>query len=208
MNSRRRIQLSQGLKTGLNLAHWKVVGCELHPKRTSRLTISLTREWLGPADIASLIRAMVSRRQLAIAACHGGGEHREQEEQGRFCPEVAADTTDGVRRRSKSGIAFERITPANYRHRWGYREQGDDEEGRDLRPEEYVDPVIGPAFGRNGSPDEANDDNHAGKDAVPVIDTADADDFVALYVQGHGADLEGENAGKLEHQQVMHDRQH
>jgi hypothetical protein len=26
----------------------------------------------------------VSRRQLAIAACHGGGEHREQEEQGRY----------------------------------------------------------------------------------------------------------------------------
>jgi len=49
----------------------------------------------------------------------------------------------------------------------GYREQADDEEGRDLRPEEYVDLVIGPAFGRNGSPDEANDDNHAGKDAVP-----------------------------------------
>ena len=64
------------------------------------------------------IRATVSRRQLAIAACHGGGEHREQEEQGRFRPEVAADATDGVRRRSKSGIAFQRIAPANYRNRW------------------------------------------------------------------------------------------
>jgi hypothetical protein len=55
------------------------------------------------------------RRQLAIAARHGGGEHREQEEQGRFRPEVAADATDGVRRRSKSGIALQRIAPANYR---------------------------------------------------------------------------------------------
>src|SRR5215471_19183866 len=96
--------------------------------------------------------ATVSGRQLAIAACHEGGEHREQEEQDRFRPEVAADATDGVRRRSKSGIAFECIAPANYRDRWGYREQGDDDEGRDLRPEEYVELVIGPAFRRDASP--------------------------------------------------------
>ena len=50
-----------------------------------------------------------------------------------------------------------------------------------LRPEEYVDLVIGPAFGRDASPDEANDDNHAGEDTVPVINVADAEDFVALH---------------------------
>ena len=62
------------------------------------------------------------RRQLAIAARHGGGEHRDQQEQGRFRPEVAADATDGIRRWSKSGVAFQRITPANDRHRWDKRE--------------------------------------------------------------------------------------
>jgi hypothetical protein len=51
-------------------------------------------------------------RQLAIAACHSGGKHREQEEQGRFGPEVTADATDGVRCRSKGGITFQRIAPA------------------------------------------------------------------------------------------------
>jgi len=71
-----------------------------------------------PSCRRRFIRATVSRRQFAIAACHGGGERREQEEQGRFRPEVAADATDGARRRGKSGIAFQRIAPANYRHRW------------------------------------------------------------------------------------------
>jgi hypothetical protein len=79
--------------------------------------------------------------QLAIAARHDGGEHREQQEEGRFRPEVAADATDSVHRRNKSGVAFERLAPANYRHRWDHREQGDHEEGRDLCPEEYVDLV-------------------------------------------------------------------
>src|ERR1700747_3715791 len=119
-------------------------------------------------------RFTVSGRPLAIAAVHGGGEHRKQEKQGRFRPEVAANATDGVRRRSKSGIAFQRIAPANYRHRWDNREQPDDEEGRDLRPEEYVDLVIGPALGRDGGPGEANDDSHEGKDAVPVLAPADS----------------------------------
>ena len=58
-------------------------------------------------------RVAVSRRQLTITACHGGSEHREQEEQGRFRPEVAADATDGVGRWSKSGIPFQCIAPAN-----------------------------------------------------------------------------------------------
>ena len=113
---------------------------------------------------------------------------------------VTANATDGVRRWSKSGIAFQRLAPANYRHRWNNREQADDDEGRDLRPEEYVELVIGPALGRDIGPDEANDDNHDGKYAVPVINATDAEDFVALHGQARGADLEGENAGKHEHQ--------
>jgi hypothetical protein len=119
------------------------------------------------------------------------GEHREQEKQSRFRPELAADATDGVGRWSKSRILFQRIAPANHRRRRGNREQADDEKGRDIRPEEYVDHLIGSAFGRGGGPDEPNEDNHGGK---KVIDTADSEDFVALHGQAHGADLEGENA--------------
>ncbi len=143
-------------------------------------------------------------REDAIAAGHRSGEGRDEGEERHLGPQITSDASDVRCGREEGGVRFQRPAPANDLYRRNDREQADHGEGRDLGPKESVDLVIGPALGGVDRAREADHKDRHGEDAVPVVNARNAQNVFARHGQANDADLESQDTGEEENQEVVH----
>src|SRR5450432_1413690 len=97
--------------------------------------------------------------KTAITARHGRGEDRKQHKKRHFRPEKLPHFADLRWCGQESRIDRQSPAPADNRQSRRNRQQPDDREGSDLRPEEQVDGIIGPTLGGDNRAGESDHDD-------------------------------------------------
>jgi hypothetical protein len=148
-------------------------------------------------------RAPPSVREDAIAAGHRGGEGRDEGKDHHFGPQITSDASDVRHGREEGGVVLQCSAPANNLYGRNDREQRDRDESRDLGPKGSVGLVIGPALCGIDRAREPDHENRQRENPVPIVDARNAQNVFAFHVWANGADLECQNPGKQEDQEVV-----